>query len=42
VAKQITSPTLVIESEADVFFKGQAKAMYDLLRSPKALVRFTA
>jgi alpha-beta hydrolase superfamily lysophospholipase len=42
VAKQITVPTLVVESEADAFFKGQAQAVYDLLRAPKALLRFTA
>jgi hypothetical protein len=41
LAGQITCPMLVIDPENEVFWPGQAQALYDLLTSPKALVRFT-
>jgi dienelactone hydrolase len=42
VVDQITCPTLVCEAEEDQFFKGQPQSLYDALRCPKILLRFTA
>jgi dienelactone hydrolase len=42
VADQITCPTLVCDAENDQFFKGQPQALYDALRCPKTLLKFTA
>lgn len=39
--KNITSPTLVIESESDQFFKGEGKKIFDRLGSPKEYIMFT-
>jgi dienelactone hydrolase len=41
-ADQITCPTLVCEAEKDHFFSGQAQLLYDALRCPKTLLKFTA
>lgn len=41
VAKKITCPTLVIDSEAESFFVGQPRLLYDILECPKTLLRFT-
>lgn len=41
VAKQITCPTLVIDSEAENFFTGQPKALFDILECPKTLLHFS-
>jgi pimeloyl-ACP methyl ester carboxylesterase len=42
VVEQITCPTLVCAAEADQFFKGQPQLLYDALRCPKTLLKFTA
>ncbi|BBX64644.1 hypothetical dipeptidyl aminopeptidase/ acylaminoacyl-peptidase related protein [Mycobacterium saskatchewanense] len=42
VVDGITCPTLVCEAEEDQFFKGQPQLLYDALRCPKTLVKFTA
>jgi pimeloyl-ACP methyl ester carboxylesterase len=42
VADKITCPTLVIDSEADQSFPGQAKPLYDALKCPKTWMLFTA
>ena len=42
VVEQITCPMLVCEAEADQFFAGQPQLLYDALRCPKTLLRFTA
>lgn len=42
VVDRITCPTLVCEAEEDQFFKGQPQSLYDALRCPKTLLRFTA
>lgn len=41
VAGQITCPMLVTEPENEAFWPGQSQELYDLLKSPKELVRFT-
>lgn len=41
VADKIRCPTLVIDSEEDAFFKGQAKPLYDALTCPKTFMLFT-
>ena len=41
VADKIQCPTLVIDSEEDVSFKGQAKPLYDALTCPKTFMLFT-
>jgi dienelactone hydrolase len=41
-ADQITCPTLVCEAEKDHFFSGQPQLLYDALRCPKTLLKFTA
>ncbi|ORW92118.1 dipeptidyl aminopeptidase [Mycobacterium sp. IEC1808] len=42
VVDQITCPTLVCEAEQDQFFQGQPQKLYDALRCPKTLLKFTA
>lgn len=42
VADKITCPTLIIDSEADHSFPGQAKPLYDALTCPKTWMLFTA
>ena len=42
VAEKITCPTLVIDSEHDQFFPGQARKLYDALVCPKDFLVFTA
>ncbi len=42
VAGKITCPTLVLEAEADHFFPGQPRRLYDSLTGPKRLIRFTS
>jgi dienelactone hydrolase len=41
IAEQIACPTLVLEAESDMFFKGQPQQLYDHLTSRKTLMRFT-
>lgn len=41
VADKIQCPTLVIDTEDDVSFKGQAKPLYDALTCPKTFMLFT-
>ena len=41
VANKIRCPTLVCEAEADHFFAGQPKMLYDSLTCPKTFMRFT-
>jgi pimeloyl-ACP methyl ester carboxylesterase len=42
IAERISCPTLVLEAEEDMFFKGQPQQLYDHLTCPKTLMRFTA
>ena len=42
VLGQIRCPCLVIEAEADMFFKGQPQEVYDALQAPKQLIEFTS
>ena len=42
VADQIQCPTLVCDAENDQFLKGQPQMLYDALRCPKTLLKFTA
>jgi hypothetical protein len=41
VAEAISCPTLVLDAEGDMFFKGQPEALYEHLTCPKAMIRFT-
>jgi len=41
IASKILCPTLVCEAEADHFFSGQPRLLYDSLTCPKAFMRFT-
>ena len=41
IAEQIKCPTLVCETEKDLFFSGQAQQLFDHLNCPKTLLRFT-
>jgi pimeloyl-ACP methyl ester carboxylesterase len=41
VAEQISCPTLVLDAEGDMFFKGQPEELYNHLTCPKTLIRFT-
>jgi pimeloyl-ACP methyl ester carboxylesterase len=41
IARKIQCPTLVCEAEADHFFVGQPKLLYDALTCPKTFMRFT-
>jgi pimeloyl-ACP methyl ester carboxylesterase len=42
IAEQISCPTLVLDAEEDMFFRGQPEELYDHLTCPKTLMRFTA
>ena len=42
VVGQIKCPCLVMEAEADMFFKGQPQQVYDALNVPKQLIKFTS
>ena len=41
VAGRITCPMLITDAEGEDFFPGQAQKLYDALRCPKKLIRFT-
>jgi hypothetical protein len=41
IAEAISCPTLVLDGEGDMFFKGQPQQLYDHLTCPKTLLRFT-
>lgn len=41
VAEMIQTPCLVMDAEGDMFFKGQAQQVYDALKAPKLLYKFT-
>jgi acetyl esterase/lipase len=41
VAERIRCPTLVCDAEGDLFYKGQAQALYDHLTCKKTMIRFT-
>jgi hypothetical protein len=41
VAGQIRCPMLITNPEAEQFFPGQPKELYDMLRCPKTLIEFT-
>jgi dienelactone hydrolase len=41
IAEKIACPTLVLDAEEDIFFKGQPEALYDHLTCTKTLMRFT-
>jgi hypothetical protein len=42
VVEKIRCPMLVIDSESDLFFKGQPELVYEKLHAPKKLLRFSA
>ena len=42
IAEKISCPTLVLDAEEDMFFKGQPEELYDHLTCPRTLMRFTA
>ena len=42
IAEQISCPTLVLDAEEDMFFKGQPEELYEHLTCPKTFLRFTA
>jgi alpha-beta hydrolase superfamily lysophospholipase len=42
VAEMIRCPTLVCDAQDDLFFKGQPKQLYDHLKCPRTLIRFTS
>jgi len=42
IAGQIQCPCLVMEAEGDMFLPGQPQKIYDVLKAPKQLVRFTS
>lgn len=42
IAGQIQCSCLVMEAEGDMFFKGQPQQIYDELKAPKQLARFTS
>jgi hypothetical protein len=41
VADQITCPLLITEPANEVYWPGQSRQLYDLVKSPKALVHFS-
>lgn len=41
VIELIRCPMLVIDSESDIFFKGQPELVYEKLQSPKTLLKFS-
>ncbi len=42
ITDKIACPTLIIDSEHDTSFPGQAKRLYDALKCPKTFILFTA
>jgi alpha-beta hydrolase superfamily lysophospholipase len=42
VAEMIRCPTLVCDAQDDLFFKGQPQQLYDHLKCPKTMLRFTS
>jgi dienelactone hydrolase len=42
IAEKIACPTLVLDAEEDMFFKGQPQELYEHLTCPKTLMHFTA
>lgn len=42
IAEKIECPTLVLDAEDDIFFKGQPEQLYEHLNCPKKFMRFTA
>ena len=42
VAGRIRCPTLITDPENESFWPGQSQGLYDMLKCPKKLVRFTA
>ncbi|MGO8873369.1 MAG: alpha/beta hydrolase family protein, partial [Acidimicrobiales bacterium] len=42
IAEKITSPTLVIDSEGDLWYQGQARQLFDALTCDKTFLLFTA
>lgn len=42
IAEKISCPTLVLDAEEDMFFKGQPEELYKHLTCPKTLMHFTA
>ena len=42
IAERLSCPTLVLDAEEDMFFKGQPEELYDHLTCPRTLLRFTA
>jgi pimeloyl-ACP methyl ester carboxylesterase len=42
VAESISCPTLVLNPDDDLFFKGQPEALYEHLSCPKTMIHFTA
>ncbi len=42
VIQKIKCPTLVVDSEGDIFLKGQPQKVYDQLKSPKMLLKFSS
>jgi pimeloyl-ACP methyl ester carboxylesterase len=42
LAERIACPTLVMEAENDLFFRGQPEQLYAALTCPKTFIRFTA
>ena len=41
IAEKISCPTLVLDAEEDMFFKGQPEELYEHLACPKTLMKFT-
>jgi hypothetical protein len=41
IAEAISCPTLVLDAEGDMFFKGQPEELYNHLTCKKTLMRFT-
>ncbi len=42
IAEKITCPTLVIDSEGDLWYRGQARQLFDALTCDKTFLNFTA
>jgi dienelactone hydrolase len=41
IAEKIQCPTLICDSEKDLYMKGQAQQLFDHLTCPKAMIKFT-
>jgi pimeloyl-ACP methyl ester carboxylesterase len=41
IAERISCPTLVLNAEEDMFFKGQSKELFEHLTCPKTMIHFT-